>query len=106
MLAIDDGAHQDELSNVWVEIMQGRFPLFDIVGDSVQIFHLSIQEYLAARHAWALVDNGEQLPLWTSQEGENNNFAIGFARFFGYIATWRTEQADQPRTKHISNDQV
>merc|ERR1719191_2654840 len=39
---------------LWSLASTGKLSLFQVVGEHVQIFHLSIQEFLAAEHAWKI----------------------------------------------------
>jgi len=75
-----------DAERTWEKIEQGRFPLFDFDGGRAQIFHLTVQEFLAAKFLWVMLRKSGEVPNWICDESIENDYATGLLRSFGYQA--------------------
>jgi hypothetical protein len=74
---------------LWALAQKGQLALFNREGHKLQFFHLSIQEYLAAKHAWINSPTWSNyvivatFPSWLTK---NVPHAIGACRFLAVLA--------------------
>ena len=47
---------QRAMEELWSMARSGQVALFEAIGANLQIFHLTMQEFIAARHVWKLLD--------------------------------------------------